>query len=72
MEAECGASSVRLPSLPFTLGAALELDVEEAVPESASSRGVVGGELHESEGQRHATHDSPSELIGLSPVDPET
>jgi hypothetical protein len=73
MEAEGGASSVRLPSLAFAVGAALKLDVQEAGPESASSHGVVCGELHESQGQCHATHDSrQTTLIGVSPIDPET
>jgi lipoprotein-anchoring transpeptidase ErfK/SrfK len=54
MEAEGGISSVRLPSLPFALDSALQLDVEEAVPEAASTDGVVRGKLHQAQEQAHA------------------
>ena len=64
---------MRLPSLAFALDSALKLDVQEPGPEPASPDGVIGGKLHEAEGQAHATHDSRrTALIGLSPVDAET
>jgi hypothetical protein len=55
MEAEGRAACVCLPSLALVLDAALELYFEKPGPEPASPGEVVGGELHEAQGQGHAT-----------------
>jgi len=55
VEAEGRASAVGLPAFTFTLEAALELHVQDSVPEPPSPGWVVGGELHQSERRGHFT-----------------
>jgi hypothetical protein len=49
VEAKGSASAVGLPAFTLTFEAALELHVQDPVPEPPGPSGVVGGEFHESD-----------------------
>jgi hypothetical protein len=55
VEAKGRASAVGLPAFTFTFEAALELYVQDPIPEPPGPSGVIGGELHESDRRGHFT-----------------
>ncbi len=65
MEAKVRASVVGLPAFTFTIEAALQLHIQDSVPEPPSSSWVVGGELNKSDRRRHFT------TIRLAPRSPD-